>query len=66
MNQSQSSESFNTLGNAIELATCIICKVAGNLVSDSLGGQPATSGVLSQAIAAKMQQSFKTETGVAQ
>lgn len=66
MNQGHSSESFNTLGNAIELATRIISKVAGDLVSSNLGGQPATSGVLSQVVAAKMQQSFKVETGVAQ
>lgn len=66
MNQSHSSESFNTLGNAAELATRVIARVAGDLVSSNLGGQPATSSVLSQAIAAKMQQSFKTETGETQ
>lgn len=63
MNQSHSSESFNTLGNAVELASQVISRLAGDLVSSNLGGQQATSAVLSQAVAAKMQQSFKTETG---
>lgn len=56
MNQSNQSESYNTLGNAIELATRVISTVAGDLVSSNLGGVPATSGVLAQAVAAKMQQ----------
>lgn len=63
MNQNNSSESFNTLGNAIELATRIIGVVAGDLVSSNLGGAPATSGVISQTVAAKMKQKLKTYNG---
>lgn len=66
MNDGQITESFNTLGNAVELATMIISKVAGDIVSSNLGGQPATAGVLSQTIAAKMQQNIKIEGGAVQ
>lgn len=63
MNQNHSSESFNTLGNAVELATRIINSVAGDLVSSNLGGAPATSAVISQTVAAKMQQKLKATNG---
>ena len=63
MNQNNSAESFNTLGNAIELATRIIGSVAGDLVSSNLGGIPATSAVISQTVAAKMKQKLKSYNG---
>ena len=61
MNSTYSSETLNTLGNAIELATGILSRVAGDVVSSDLGGAPATYGVLSQVIAAKLQQKLKVD-----
>jgi hypothetical protein len=59
-------ESLNTIANAVELATCVVSRIAGDLVSSSINGQMVNSAMLSQTCAAKIQAGLKSEVGVLQ
>lgn len=47
------------LGNALELITGIIRKIAGNDISNSIGGSALTTGVLQSIVAQHMLKHFK-------